>query len=170
MSSFCANHRARVSPFPVAALCTPYHGQPLSVVPHRQEYPRLPVVFRAWYARGRRAGPGWLWFSYLLTTVSPPSRPAASDSIFVSVIVKAPVVQILSMVLGFGVIALDYPAPFLKNTAAHRSFPLRVVLLFLLTFLTILFYQVRCTFSLFRIAFPERTGGELKRGILLAFV
>ena len=51
--------------------------------------------------------------------------------------------QILSMVLSLSYMALDYPAPFLKNTAAHRSFPLRIVLLFLLTFLTILFYQVR---------------------------
>ena len=55
--------------------------------------------------------------------------------------------QILSMVLSLAYMALDYPAPFLKNTAAHRSFPLRIVLLFLLTFLTILFYQVRLRLS-----------------------
>ena len=55
--------------------------------------------------------------------------------------------QILSMVLSLSYMALDYPAPFLKNTAAHRSFPLRIVLLFLLTFLTILFYQVRLRLS-----------------------
>ena len=72
-----------------------------------------------------------------------PSRPAASDGIFISIIVKAPIVQILSMVLSLSYMARDYPAPLLKNTAAHRSFPLRIVLLFLLTFLTILFYQVR---------------------------
>ncbi|KAI1785765.1 hypothetical protein LXA43DRAFT_103219 [Ganoderma leucocontextum] len=68
-------------------------------------------------------------------------QPAASDSIFISIIVKAPIVQILSMVLAFAYIALDYPAPFLKNTAVHRSFPLRIVLLFMLTFLSILYYQ-----------------------------
>ena len=68
-------------------------------------------------------------------------QPAASDSIFITIIVKAPIVQILSIVLALGIIALDYPAQFLKNTAAHRSFPLRIVLLFMLTFLTILFYQ-----------------------------
>ncbi len=71
-----------------------------------------------------------------------PSRPAASDSLFVSIIVKAPVVQILSMLLGFGLLALDYPAPFLKNTAIHRSFPIRIVLLLLQTFFAILYYQV----------------------------
>ncbi|KAI0355737.1 hypothetical protein OH77DRAFT_1424686 [Trametes cingulata] len=68
-------------------------------------------------------------------------QPAASDSIFVSIIVKAPVVQILSMLLGFGYLMLDYPAPFLKNTAIHRSFPIRIVLLLLQSFFAILFYQ-----------------------------
>ncbi|KAI0330997.1 hypothetical protein GY45DRAFT_1322923 [Cubamyces sp. BRFM 1775] len=68
-------------------------------------------------------------------------QPAASDSIFTSIIVKAPVVQILSMLLGFGYLALDYPLPYLKNTAIHRSFPIRIVLLLLQTFFAILYYQ-----------------------------
>ena len=59
-----------------------------------------------------------------------------------SIIVKAPVVQLLNMVLGFGLLALDYPAPFLKNTALHRSFPIRIVLLLLQAFFAILYYQV----------------------------
>ncbi|KAM5540310.1 hypothetical protein V8D89_006129 [Ganoderma adspersum] len=89
-------------------------------------------------------GPPWKYFfDFINGIVRAPGgiQPAASDSIFISIIVKAPVVQILSMVLSLAYMALDYPAPFLKNTAAHRSFPLRIVLLFLLTFLTILFYQ-----------------------------
>ncbi|KAI0369664.1 hypothetical protein BV20DRAFT_967645 [Pilatotrama ljubarskyi] len=68
-------------------------------------------------------------------------QPAASDSVFVSIIVKAPVVQILSMLLGFGYLMLEYPAPFLKNTAIHRSFPIRIVLLLLQSFFAILYYQ-----------------------------
>nr|VWP00782.1 Phosphogluconate dehydratase (EC [Ganoderma boninense] len=68
-------------------------------------------------------------------------QPAASDSIFIAVIVKAPIVQILNMVLSLVYITLDYPAAFLKNTALHRSFPIRIVLLFLMTFLSILYYQ-----------------------------
>ncbi|KAH9859102.1 hypothetical protein C2E23DRAFT_34461 [Lenzites betulinus] len=68
-------------------------------------------------------------------------QPAASDSIFVTLIVKAPVVQVLSLVVGFIYLALDMPAPFVKNTAIHRSFPLRIVLLLLQTFLAILYYQ-----------------------------
>ena len=50
--------------------------------------------------------------------------------------------QILSMLLGFGYLALDYPLPYLKNTAIHRSFPIRIVLLLLQTFFAILYYQV----------------------------
>lgn len=68
-------------------------------------------------------------------------QPAASDSIFVSIIVKAPVVQILSMLVAFLYLMLDYPAPFLKNTAIHRSFPIRIVVLLLQTFFAILYYQ-----------------------------
>lgn len=63
-------------------------------------------------------------------------------SFFISIIVKAPVVQILSMLLAFGIIALDYPAPFLKGTSLHRSFAVKVVLLFAQAFLAILYYQV----------------------------
>ena len=75
--------------------------------------------------------------------VSSLSRPAPSDSIFISIIVKAPIVQIISMLLAFGYLALDYPAPFMKGTAIHRSFPIRIVLLLLQTFFSILYYQVR---------------------------
>ncbi|KAI0665912.1 hypothetical protein C8Q78DRAFT_985356 [Trametes maxima] len=68
-------------------------------------------------------------------------QPAASDSLFVTIIVKAPVVQILNIILGFGYLALDYPAPFLKNTSIHRSFPIRIVLLLLQAFFAVLYYQ-----------------------------
>lgn len=39
-------------------------------------------------------------------------------------------------------IALDYPAPFIKGTMIHRSIVLRIPLLLLQAFLAILFYQV----------------------------
>jgi len=68
-------------------------------------------------------------------------QPAASDSFFISIIVKAPVIQILSMLLAISLIVLDYPLPYLKNTAIHRSFVVRIVLLLLQTFLSILYYQ-----------------------------
>ncbi|KAI9061785.1 hypothetical protein FKP32DRAFT_1528812, partial [Trametes sanguinea] len=63
------------------------------------------------------------FFDFVKGTLRNPGgvQPAASDTLFVDIIVKAPVIQILSMLLGFVYLALDYPAPFLKNTAIHRS-------------------------------------------------
>lgn len=47
------------------------------------------------------------------------------------------------MILGFALVALDYPAPFMKNTALHRNFIVRVVALIMQAFMAVLFYQVR---------------------------
>lgn len=68
-------------------------------------------------------------------------QPADNVAVFIDIIVKAPVVQILSFVLAFGILALEYPAPFLKGTSVHRSLVVRVVLLLLQAFFAILFYQ-----------------------------
>lgn len=46
------------------------------------------------------------------------------------------------MVLSLGLLALDYPAPFVKGTMIHRSLPIRVVLLFFQAFLAVMWYQV----------------------------
>ena len=54
-----------------------------------------------------------------------------------------PLLQILSMILGAIVIALEWPLPFLKTMAIYRSLIVRPVLLLALSFITILFYQVR---------------------------
>lgn len=70
-------------------------------------------------------------------------RPANNVAIFITIMVKAPIVQLFSMMLAFGILALDYPAPFLKGTSVHRSFVLRVVVLLLQAFLAIMYYQVR---------------------------
>ena len=71
------------------------------------------------------------------------TRPADNVAVFIDIIVKAPIVQILSMILGFGILALEYPAPFLKGTSLHRSLVVRIVVLLLQAFLAILYYQVR---------------------------
>ncbi|KAI0779320.1 hypothetical protein C8Q74DRAFT_684107 [Fomes fomentarius] len=68
-------------------------------------------------------------------------QPAASDSLFITIIVKAPIAQILNLLIGFVLLTLEYPAPFLKGSAIHRSFPIRIVLLLLQTFFAILYYQ-----------------------------
>jgi len=63
------------------------------------------------------------------------------SAIFVMVIIKAPIVQIISVLLAGFIIALEFPAPFLKGTRFHRSIVLRIPLLLLQVFLTALFYQ-----------------------------
>lgn len=63
-------------------------------------------------------------------------------SFFITIIVKAPVLQILSALLAFTIIVLEYPAPFLKGTSIYRSLTVRVVLLIAQAFLAILYYQV----------------------------
>lgn len=46
------------------------------------------------------------------------------------------------MILGLAIVTLEYPAPFLKGTALHRSLVVRVVALLLQAFLAVLYYQV----------------------------
>jgi len=71
------------------------------------------------------------------------ARPSPKVAVFITIIVKFPVIQIATMVLGFSITALEYPAPILKGTALHRSFGLRVVLLMVQAIVAALFYQVR---------------------------
>jgi len=63
------------------------------------------------------------------------------SAIFVMVIIKAPVVQLISVALAGFIIALEFPAPFLKGTRFHRSIVLRIPLLLLQVSLAALFYQ-----------------------------
>ncbi|OJA11016.1 hypothetical protein AZE42_06443 [Rhizopogon vesiculosus] len=68
-------------------------------------------------------------------------QPSPKVAIFITIIVKFPLIQIITMVLGFIIIALEYPLPVLKGTALHRSIALRVVLLIQLSSVAVLFYQ-----------------------------
>jgi len=68
-------------------------------------------------------------------------QPSPKLSFFITIIVKVPVVQILTMILGFTMIALEYPLPRLRGTALQRSMPMKTVLLFFQAFLAVLFYQ-----------------------------
>jgi hypothetical protein len=56
-------------------------------------------------------------------TSAPPSA-----SFFISIIVTTPALQIINIIMGFAILALEYPLPLLKGTALHRSLALRVVL------------------------------------------
>lgn len=68
-------------------------------------------------------------------------QPASNVSIFITLIVKAPIIPIISMILGFGLIALEHPLPLLKSTPIYRSFVVRIIALLLQAFLAVLFYQ-----------------------------
>jgi len=68
-------------------------------------------------------------------------QPGPSAIPFVAVIVKLPIVQIVSFFLGALLICIERPLPVLKNSALHRSFVPKIVLLILQAFLTALYYQ-----------------------------
>ncbi|KAK7035445.1 hypothetical protein VNI00_011738 [Paramarasmius palmivorus] len=68
-------------------------------------------------------------------------QPSAGAQVFITLIVKNPIVQIFAMVVGFIMIALEYPLPQLKGTAIHRSFAPKIVGLLFQSFLCFLFYQ-----------------------------
>jgi len=68
-------------------------------------------------------------------------QPAASDAIFITLIVKAPIIQSISLILGLFILALEFPLPQLESLGIHRSLVLRIVLLLFQVFLAILFYQ-----------------------------
>jgi len=68
-------------------------------------------------------------------------QASPNAAIFITLIVKAPVVQIFTMISGLFLIALEFPLPALKSFAIHRSLVLRIVALLMQAFLAILFYQ-----------------------------
>ncbi len=107
----------------------------------------LPAAYST-YQHGRLSG-----YSVIDRVLLDVFRPASNVTFFISIIVKAPVIQILSMLLAFAIIALDYPLPLLKNTSIHRSLAVRVVLLLFQAFLAIMFYQVRRLHTLYYYAF-----------------
>jgi len=65
----------------------------------------------------------------------------ASASLFVTIIVKAPILQIFGMLSGILLLALEWPLPLLKGTSIYRSLIVRIVLLLGQAFVAILFYQ-----------------------------
>ncbi|KAF5370628.1 hypothetical protein D9758_001876 [Tetrapyrgos nigripes] len=67
-------------------------------------------------------------------------QPAPGAKVFITLVVKNPIIQIFAMLIGFFMIALEFPVPQLKG-GLQRSFALKIVLLFFQTFVTILYYQ-----------------------------
>ncbi|KAJ7282977.1 hypothetical protein C8J57DRAFT_1297181 [Mycena rebaudengoi] len=83
------------------------------------------------------------FFDFLTGTLRDPGgiQPSPGSAIFISVIVKLPIVPIMAMALAGFILALEHPLPLLKSSSIHRSLILRVVLLVFQILLTSLYYQ-----------------------------
>ncbi|KAG9045576.1 hypothetical protein FS837_006063, partial [Tulasnella sp. UAMH 9824] len=67
--------------------------------------------------------------------------PGANAAPFIAIIVTIPLIQILSMVIGVAILLLECPAPFMKKLPIYRSLVVRLIMLLIQAFLTVLFYQ-----------------------------
>jgi len=68
-------------------------------------------------------------------------QPPASAGIFITLIVKAPVIQIFTFIVGMFMLMLEFPLKPLQGLGVQRSIPLRIVMLAFLSALAIIFYQ-----------------------------
>jgi hypothetical protein len=69
------------------------------------------------------------------------TQPSAGAAVFITMIVKIPVIPIFAMLIGFGLLTIEFPLSFVKGSAIHRSIVIRMVLLFFQAFLCLLYYQ-----------------------------
>jgi len=68
-------------------------------------------------------------------------QPSNNAAIFITLIVKMPIVQIFAMALAMVILCIELPLPMIKQMSLYRSLVVRVVLLLFQVFLTLLFYQ-----------------------------
>jgi hypothetical protein len=68
-------------------------------------------------------------------------QPAPSAAIFVTLIVKVPVIPIIAAVIALIILAVENPLPPIKSMSIYRSLVLRIVLLVFQSFFAVLFYQ-----------------------------
>ncbi|KAJ7902146.1 hypothetical protein B0H14DRAFT_2670134 [Mycena olivaceomarginata] len=68
-------------------------------------------------------------------------QPAPSAAIFITLIVKAPIIPIINAVVALFILSVENPLPALKSLSIRRSLIFKVVLLVFQTFLSILYYQ-----------------------------
>jgi len=68
-------------------------------------------------------------------------QPAPSAAIFITLIVKAPIIPIINAVVALFILSVENPLPLFKSLAIRRSLIFKVVLLVFQAFLSILFYQ-----------------------------
>jgi len=77
------------------------------------------------------------------------NSPAKSDSIFITLIVTAPIIQIISIAFGITHLFVEL-APQIRKYRVYRSWAARIVTYTLQSFFAVLFYQVSGRFLLFR--------------------
>jgi len=68
-------------------------------------------------------------------------QASPNAAIFITLIVKAPIIQIFAMALAMIILCIELPLPMIKQLSLYRSLVVRLVLLLFQVFLTILFYQ-----------------------------
>ncbi|KAJ6625890.1 hypothetical protein B0H10DRAFT_1782536 [Mycena sp. CBHHK59/15] len=68
-------------------------------------------------------------------------QPSQSAAIFITLIVKAPVIQIITILIATFMLALENPLPLLKSLSIRRSLVFKVVILVFQAFFAVLFYQ-----------------------------
>ncbi|CAE6535168.1 unnamed protein product [Rhizoctonia solani] len=66
---------------------------------------------------------------------------APSAAPFIMIIVKFPLIQILTIVMSLVLVLLEWPLPLMKKLPIYRSLVFRIVWLLLLAFVSVLFYQ-----------------------------
>ncbi|KIL65912.1 hypothetical protein M378DRAFT_445342 [Amanita muscaria Koide BX008] len=68
-------------------------------------------------------------------------QPSPKFAVFIMLIVKFPIIQSVAILLGFWIIALEFPFLPLGSSRIYRSLALRIVLLVFQVALNILYYQ-----------------------------
>jgi len=68
-------------------------------------------------------------------------QPAPSAAIFITLIVKAPIIPIINAVVALFILSVENPLPLLKSLSIRRSLIFKVVLLVFQSFLSVLYYQ-----------------------------
>jgi len=68
-------------------------------------------------------------------------QPAPGAAIFITLIVKFPIIPIINALIALFLLSIENPLPLLKSTSIQRSLVLKVVMLVFQAFFSILFYQ-----------------------------
>jgi hypothetical protein len=68
-------------------------------------------------------------------------QPSPNAAIFITLIVKIPVIQMFTIALAATILCIELPLPPIKKLSLYRSLVVRIVLLIFQASLTILFYQ-----------------------------